>query len=136
MGWMIFIGIILLIVFGTVGGFLLFAHANQQGNSKKWLVCGILSFLIAIGSCIGFIAYGVNNTEAGVRWKKNLDSDFNGGLERRITHYNQNKEVLGQWEGRIDLESSSESSKIEFVLNGKKILIYKGNFDTIIVEEL
>lgn len=57
------------------------------------------------------------------RFKKDVKSDWNEGLQRTITIYNANGDVLKTYKGKIDLEVS-EGGYVKFDLNGKRIMYY------------
>lgn len=57
------------------------------------------------------------------RMTKDVKSDFGGGLERTLTVYNANGDVLKTYRGKIDLEST-EGGIVKFDLNGKRIMYY------------
>ena len=65
------------------------------------------------------------------RSMKSISSDFDGGLERKVTLYSNTGEELDSWEGKLDLSSSEE--EIFFDLNGKRVIIHGG---IVVVEEL
>ena len=54
---------------------------------------------------------------------KDIKSDMNGGLERIVTVYTANGEVLKTYEGKIDL-ASTEGGYVKFDLNGQRIMYY------------
>lgn len=54
---------------------------------------------------------------------KDIKSDFSGGLERTLTVYNANGDVLKTYKGKIDLEST-EGGIVKFDLNGQRIMYY------------
>lgn len=54
---------------------------------------------------------------------KDIQSDFSGGLERTLTVYNANGEVLKTYKGKIDL-ASTEGGIVKFDLNGQRIMYY------------
>jgi len=66
------------------------------------------------------------------RMGKSIGSDLTGGLNRVVTVYDQNGNVLQTYEGKIDIEDTDYGNKILFDLNGKRIVIYNS---TVIVEE-
>lgn len=63
---------------------------------------------------------------------KSIGSDLTGGLDRVVTVYDQNGNVLQTYEGKIDIEDTDYGNKILFDLNGKRIVIYNSS---VIVEE-
>ena len=55
---------------------------------------------------------------------KSMASDFNGGLNRTVTVYSYNGDILGQWSGKFAV---SKSSNITFFdINGKRVIIQGG----------
>lgn len=66
------------------------------------------------------------------RTKKNISSEYGGGLNRVVTVYNQQGEVIKTYDGNIDIRDTEYGNKVLFDLNGKRIVIYNA---TVIVEE-
>lgn len=66
------------------------------------------------------------------RMGKSIGSDLTGGLDRVVTVYDQNGNVIQTYEGKIDIEDTDYENKILFDLNGKRIVIYNS---IVIVEE-
>lgn len=57
------------------------------------------------------------------RFKKSWSSDMDGGLNRAVTVYDYNGNVLKQYSGKFDVESNE--SKVFFDMeDGKRIIIY------------
>lgn len=54
---------------------------------------------------------------------KDLKSDFGRGLDRILTVYTADGEVLKTYEGKIDL-ASTEGGIVKFDLNGQRIMYY------------
>ena len=52
---------------------------------------------------------------------KTLGSDIGGGLYRRVTSYSYDGDVLGVWEGKVDVSESS--TEPFFDLNGKRVIL-------------
>jgi len=81
----------------------------------------IIVFTLNMTGCAGLTRMG-----------KSIGSDLTGGLNRVVTVYDQNGNVLQTYEGKIDIEDTDYGNKILFDLNGKRIVIYNS---TVIVEE-
>lgn len=81
----------------------------------------IIVLTLSITGCAGLTRMG-----------KSIGSDLTGGLNRVVTVYDQNGNVLQTYEGKIDIEDTDYGNKILFDLNGKRIVIYNS---TVIVEE-
>lgn len=58
------------------------------------------------------------------REMKSLSSDFGGGLHRKVTLYDYDGEILGQWEGVFDV--SENDQEVYFDLDGKRVIIQGG----------
>lgn len=120
-----------LLMFAGVVGFGIWSFATINSTTKT--ICTVAAVICGI-ALIAVVLFGINGTESGKRWKKDLTSEFSGGLHRTITCYNQYGDVLRTYEGQMDIEKS-DGDKIVFVMDGVKYMIYKGSFDTVIVEE-
>lgn len=71
--------------------------------------------------------------ESQERFWKGVDSEF-GGLERRVEVIVEG-EVFRTYQGKFDVDANS--SRVKFINNdGKLVILYRSQFDMIIVEEL
>ena len=52
---------------------------------------------------------------------KSFKSDISGGLNRTVTVYSYDGDILGQWSGKFDV-SESENETF-FDINGKRVII-------------
>lgn len=55
---------------------------------------------------------------------KSFESDISGGLNRTVTVYSYDGDVLGQWSGKFDVNESE--SETFFDVNGKRVIIQDG----------
>jgi len=91
---------------------------------KKKLIAIMMALLmLALGGCAS-ISRG---------WK-DLKSDLNGGMERIVTVYTADGEVLKTYEGKIDM-ASTEGGIVKFDLNGQRIMYYNCYVEVIEVKE-
>ena len=67
---------------------------------------------------------GLGGCASCSREMKSLSSDFGGGLHRKVTLYDYDGEVLGQWEGVFDV--SENDQEVYFDLDGKRVIIQGG----------
>lgn len=74
----------------------------------------------------------LSGCESCSRMVKDVQSDFNGGLERTATVYSQDGKVLNQYSGKFDVQVNDYGNKIKFDIDGKRVLIYNA---TVIIEE-
>ena len=68
-------------------------------------------------------------TEGFKRWKKDLSSNYQGGLERTVTVYDYNGKLIKEYSGRMDVENTNGVTK--FDLEGKRVMIK----DAIVITE-
>lgn len=94
---------------------------------KKKLIAGVLLAGLSLTTLTG---YG----ESCERTKKNLKSEYGGGLEGVLTIYDANGNIIKGYEGKFD-DIESKSNQIKFINNGKVVIIYRSQFHSIIVEE-
>lgn len=52
-----------------------------------------------------------------------IQSDFNGGLDRTVTVYTANGDIIATYKGKIDLDSN-EGGYVKFDFNGKRYIYY------------
>ena len=55
---------------------------------------------------------------------KSFGSDITGGLNRTVTVYSYDGDILGQWSGKFDVSESE--SETYFDVNGKRVIIQGG----------
>lgn len=78
---------------------------------------------IKIMLLVAMIATPLSGCSSCERMEKDIKSDIGGGLERIVTVYNADGEVLKTYEGKIDLETT-EGGIVKFDLNGQRIMYY------------
>lgn len=127
-------GLLILVAILAFCGVCIFGYLAFElcGGKLRSVMVALTTVCVIV--CIASVFTAINHTEGGKRWKKDLQSEFDGGLQRTITIYNQDGEILKSYEGKMDIQSN-EGNKIAFVMDSVKYIIYKGDFDTVIVEE-
>lgn len=83
----------------------------------KKLILAVVASVIFLSGCTS------SSFERGM---KSWDSEINGGLNRVITVYDYNGDVIKTYEGKIDIETSTSNDKVLFDLNGKRNIIFGG----------
>ena len=101
-----------------------------------WIISLIIGLILCIGIWgIGFWYY--NNTESGKRALKTQESNLGGGIEREITVYDLNGEVIEQYSGKFDVDFDNTESGERVVFDDEDHLrhvIYPGGGVVIINE--
>jgi len=62
-----------------------------------------------------------------------MTSEYMGGLKRTAKVYSSDGDLIAQYEGKFDVQSSEFGNKVLFDIDGKRVIIYNA---TVIVEEL
>ncbi len=82
---------------------------------KKKIITGItiLGIIVGIGGC-----------QSWERSMKSLSSDISGGLDRTVTVYDYNGQVIRQYAGKFDVSGSE--NEVYFDIDGKRVIIHGG----------
>jgi len=72
-------------------------------------------------------------TESMQREIKNMKSEYAGGLSRTAKVYSGSGELIAQYEGKFDVQSSEYGNKVLFDIDGRRVILYNA---TVIVEEM
>ena len=121
----IFFGIIVFCV-GILA--LAFIIDNCTSASTKILAL-LVAAIIIIGSFCGFRWYH-KNTAAGQRALIDQKSSMSQGLERTITVYTANGDVIAQYTGIIDI-AKNDGGYVKFDFEGKRYIYYNCFVETI-----
>ena len=91
---------------------------------KEWqkIATVIVAILIIFGIYKGFMWY-YTSTESGQRAMIDQQSNFDGGLERTVTIYTADGEVIAQYKGKIDIEGN-DGGYVLFDFEGKRYTYY------------
>ena len=67
---------------------------------------------------------------------KDMESEFNKGLEREIVIYSEEGREIYRYEGKVDLKVNQDSRDLEFIdQDGRKQIIIFGIQDTAVIKE-
>lgn len=102
---------------------------NRKGL-KIAIIVGIC--LLVLGSCVA-----LQLKSAGFqRFKKNIQSEYSGGINRRIQIINANGEKVFELEGKFDFTYDSECIEYIDSKTNLKHNIFAGDNSTVIIDEL
>lgn len=108
---------------------------ETKKKDKKSISIGVTlaGLLIIIGAwAIGIWYY--NGTEAGKRALKTQESNFNGGIKRRVTVYDVEGDMIAEYEGKFDIEYDDDRILFDDEQGLRHIIYYPtGN---VIIDEL
>lgn len=113
-----------------------FIYVLCSFGSKGKVVTVIVDILLIIMLwCAGY--WYCSNTAAGQRAMKTQRSEFGDGIERELTVYDMQGEVIEQYKGKFDIDASSEGSSARILFDdeeGNRHIIYPGSGIVIINE--
>lgn len=79
---------------------------------------------IAVFALLVVMVLSLTGCASWNRMWKSFGSDISGGLNRTVTVYSYDGDVLGQWSGKFDVSESEQETY--FDVNGKRIIIQGG----------
>lgn len=115
-GWIGFVVIAVLVL--GMGGCGVYAFENTAAK----ILSGALSFLVTLAVLLGMLWF-FNNTASGQRALTDQRSELANGLERTITVYTADGNIIAQYTGRIDIEGN-DGGYVLFDFEGKRYTYY------------
>ena len=122
-GWVLFTLFALIIGAFAVGAFMMFDSVAAKSIS---VIVGVILILALL---FGMFWY-FNNTASGQRALLDQKSNFNNGIERTVTVYTANGEVIAQYTGKIDIDTNN-GGYVKFDFDGKRYIYYNCFIETI-----
>lgn len=97
----------------------------------------IIGSIIALALCL-IVTFGTlwlfQNTESGKRALKTQESNFNKGIERKVSVYDMEGDLIHEYKGKFDLEYDDDRILFDDE-NGLRHIIYYPT-GTVIIDEL
>lgn len=90
-------------------------------NTSKILI-GLIAIILIVAPFLGFKWYYAN-TASGQRALIDQKSELTSGLERTVTVYTANGDIIAQYEGKIDIEDN-DGGYVIFDFDGKRYMYY------------
>lgn len=101
---------------------------------KKARIISVIAGIIILAAAWSVTIWYFKGTEAGKRAIKTQQSNFSGGIERRITVYDVEGDVIATYEGKFDIEYDDDRILFDDEEGLRHIIYYPtGN---VIVDEL
>ena len=90
-------------------------------NTSKILI-GLIAIILIAAPFLSFKWYYAN-TASGQRALVDQKSELTSGLERTVTVYTANGDIIAQYEGKIDIEDN-DGGYVIFDFEGKRYMYY------------
>lgn len=115
-GWVLF-GILALFIlsFGIFGAIIF--------EKIVWKVLGIVAAMLLIIGLFAEMRWYYQNTASGQRAMTDQKSELDNGLERTVTIYTADGEIIAQYTGKIDIEGN-DGGYVLFDYEGKRYTYY------------
>lgn len=124
----IILSVVLIIFFLALGIAIAIFAEYPGGKAAGMIIC----FLLAVGSFAGIYFY-CTQTEEGKRAYKTQQSNFGGGIERKVTVYDVEGDVIAEYRGKFDVEYDNDRILFDDE-NGMRHIIYYPTGNVIIDE--
>ena len=130
LGDWILIGLAFAIMVGVL------AFMQHDGYERKSKIIALVIEIVLMIAIVGGCAIYNTRTESGKRHLKTWESETTGGIDRTITVYDIEGEEIAKYQGRFDIEESSQEGvvKIKFDCDGKRHIIY-AQTGTVLIDE-
>lgn len=125
--WIIIIVAAIVGIFFTIWAFL--------DDEPRVSIIVLLVAIIVIGALIFLFRWYNTSTASGLRAVKDQQTELNNGLDRTIVVTAENGREIYRYDGKCDIETNNENYILFEDANHKRVVIYKGVQDTIIVQE-
>lgn len=115
--WIGFAIIAFLIGFGALCGVLEF-----DGSPGTQIGIAVVAVILIVAILLGMLWY-FNNTASGKRKMVDQRSELDNGIERIVTVYTADGEILAEYKGKIDIEGN-DGGYVLFDFDGKRYMYY------------
>ena len=113
---LILLGLIVAMVFAIA--FIISLDFSKSGKAISFIIAGFISFIALVGMLWYF-----NCTADGQRQIVDQRSNLSNGLDRVVTVYTADGDVIAKYEGQIDIEAN-DGGYIKFDFEGKRYMYY------------
>lgn len=114
-GWVLF-GVVVVMAFAIA--FIISLDFSKSGKAISFIIAGFISLIALVGMLWYF-----NCTADGQRQIVDQRSNLSNGLDRVVTVYTADGDVIAQYEGQIDIEAN-DGGYIKFDFEGKRYMYY------------
>ena len=122
----------------SIAGFLLWGAIATDKKYEKGLKIGLsiatAAAVLVTALICGFYIWYRFNSESGRRALKDQQSNLSGGIERTVSVYDVNGQLIKEYSGKFDIETDRESYILFDDEDGNRHMIYYTTV-TIIVDE-
>lgn len=130
-GWIFYI----ILALGFIGGgFCIGFIVDSNVNSWKGVFIGTFIGVFLCIPTFGIFHWYYNSTASGARAVKTQESNFNKGIERKVTVYDMEGDVIKEYEGKFDVDYDDDRIIFDDENNLRHIIYYPTG--TVIIDEV
>lgn len=122
-GWVLFAFLVFFIVAVAMGAIMTFDSVATK------IISAVVGVMLIFALLFGMLWY-FNNTASGQRALLDQKSNFNNGIERTVTVYTANGDVIAQYTGKIDIDTN-DGGYVKFDFEGNRYIYYNCFIETI-----
>ena len=132
------VGALMSIIFGAIfmiGGLIIGTVMCSQGDTASGVTTIIICLVVGMMFIGGAVFY--LNTESGKRAIKDMESELNNGIQRTVSVYDINGELIKEYSGKFDVETGSHENAPYILFDddkGKRHIVYYTT-GTILIDE-
>lgn len=127
--WVLFIVLALCFL---IGGLLIGGELSDD-SASGYIIGGLIGTILSIILFVA-MAWYYQNTAGGARALKSQESNFNMGINRKVTVYDIEGDVIQEYEGKFDIEYDDDRILFDDE-NGLRHIIYYPT-GTVIIDEV
>ena len=109
------------------------AYMAAAEKSPSYIAGAVAALIVGVAICAGIVWWSFG-TESGKRAYKDQQSNIEGGIQRTVSVYDVNGELIKEYSGKFDIETDNESYILFDDEDGHRHIIYYTT-GTIIVDE-
>lgn len=125
--------ILILVAVITLIAVIACAYMAAAEKSPSYIAGAVAALIVGVAICAGIVWWSLN-TESGKRAYKDQQSNIEGGIQRTVSVYDVNGELVKEYSGKFDIETDNESYILFDDEDGHRHIIYYTT-GTIIVDE-
>lgn len=125
--WILIIGIAIIGIIFMVGFFL--------DDEPRTAIIILLATIVVVGGAVFIFRWYNTSTASGLRAVKDQQTELNNGLDRTIVVTAEDGREIYRYDGKCDIETNNENYILFEDANHKRVVIYKGVQDTIVIQE-
>lgn len=129
---MVAIWIMVAVVWLIAGG-IVYVTTASPGKKKSSKAVEVLLVLVCAAALTAFCLWSLYGTESGKRSIKSFESNVSGGVERTVTVYDMDGDVIATYSGKFDVDYTDERILFDDEDGKRHVIYFKSG--TVVIDE-